>query len=169
MNALSTPTASGTSLSVIAARPPAAATASHPIEVLCFKVGQEQYGVDILQVQEIRRFEAPTRLHGTPDGVLGVLDLRGEIVPLIDARTYLGTPAHFDDSTLTVVFHFGDRQLGLVVDAVADVVEVQARNLGAAPWLGGYAKNGGLSGLTTLADGSLMILLDAKTLLPTLA
>lgn len=131
-------------------------------EVLCFRVGKEYYGVDILDVQEIRSYEAPTRIHGAPDGTLGVLDLRGSIVPLLDARVRLGVAAGFDASTVTIVFSIDGRCVGLVVDQVANVHRLTQDAVRAAPAMVGSSQIG-VTGLTSLADGSLLVLLDVRT------
>lgn len=136
-------------------------------EVLCFRVGNELYGVNILPVQEIRSFEAPTRLFGAPADTLGVLDLRGTIVTLIDARIRLGAPASIDTSTVTIVFRLDGHHIGLVVDQVADVQRLTNDDIRPAPRLGDGTVNIGVTGLSAASDKSLLILLDVRTFLNT--
>lgn len=108
-----------------------------PRECLSFRIGAEDYGIDILQVQEVRSYEAPTRIAQTQPQVLGVLNLRGEIVPVIDMRLQLGlAQANFDDSTVVIVLKVGARVFGLVVDGVSDVVGLAPEQLRPVPGLG---------------------------------
>lgn len=108
-----------------------------PRECLTFRIGAEDYGIDILQVQEVRSYEAPTRIAQTQPQVLGVLNLRGEIVPVIDMRLQLGlAQANFDDSTVVIVLKVGARVFGLVVDGVSDVVGLAPEQLRPVPGLG---------------------------------
>lgn len=108
-----------------------------PRECLTFRIGAEDYGIDILQVQEVRSYEAPTRIAQTQPQVLGVLNLRGEIVPVIDMRLQLGlAQANFDDSTVVIVLKVGARVFGLVVDGVSDVIGLAPEQLRPVPGLG---------------------------------
>ena len=108
-----------------------------PRECLTFRIGAEDYGIDILQVQEVRSYEAPTRIAQTQPQVLGVLNLRGEIVPVIDMRLQLGlAQANFDDSTVVIVLKVGARVFGLVVDGVSDVIGLSPEQLRPVPGLG---------------------------------
>jgi purine-binding chemotaxis protein CheW len=92
-------------------------------EFLAFKLGAEEYALDILRVQEIRACEAPTRIAGAGDCVLGVINLRGVIVPIVDLRRQLRLPpATADAFSVIIVLNLGHRLVGLVVDAVSDVV-----------------------------------------------
>lgn len=134
-------------------------------EVLCFRIGAEEYGVDILCVQEIRSYEAPTRLFGAAADMLGVLDLRGTAVPLVDGRVRLGAPARFDASTVTIVFNLDGRRVGLVVDQVADVHRFATQAVRPAAGLGASTARIGVTGLAARGNGALVILLDARVLL----
>ena len=97
---------------------------------LSFRLGAEQYAIDILRVQEIRGYERPTRLAGAPAFVLGVLNLRGLVVPVVDLRMKLGASAPaYDASTVSIVLNIGARVIGAVVDSVSDVVELPAGDL----------------------------------------
>lgn len=103
-------------------------------EYLSFKVGAEEYALDILKVQEIRSYEPPTRLAGAPASVRGVVNLRGVIVPVIDLRLKLDVGApRYDEFTVVIVLNVLGRVVGVVVDSVCDVVELQADQIRAAP------------------------------------
>ncbi len=115
-----------------------AVTQAHgPRECLTFRIGGEDYGIDILQVQEVRSYEAPTRIAQARPHVLGVLNLRGEIVPVVDMRLQLGiAQANFDDSTVVIVLKVAGRVFGLVVDSVSDVLGLAPEQLRPVPGIG---------------------------------
>ena len=106
-------------------------------EYLSFRLGTEEYGIDILRVQEIRGYEQPTRLVGAPEFIRGVLNLRGVIVPIVDLRVRFGIDAGFDTFTVTVVLNVAGRTVGAVVDSVSDVLELSADNIKPAPEFNG--------------------------------
>lgn len=109
---------------------------SAPSDWLTFCVDTEEYGIDILRVQEIRSFENPTRLINTAACVLGVLDLRGQIVPLVDLHRLFGNKPLVTVSTPVVIFAILGRQIiGLVVSSVTDVVRLTDEHMRAAPSL----------------------------------
>src|SRR5574343_807420 len=110
--------------------------AAAPREVLTSRLGAEEYGIDILAVQDIRRFETATRIANAPAHVLGVMNLRGVIVPILDLRRLLGLPAENGTNTVTVVVNVGTRTVGLVVDAVSDVVALAPEQIQPKPALG---------------------------------
>lgn len=92
-------------------------------EFLAFKLGDEEYGIDILKVQEIRSFEKPTRIAHSPAHVLGVINLRGIIVPVVDLRVKFQLPRKpYDGFTVVIVLNVGARVVGMVVDGVSDVL-----------------------------------------------
>jgi purine-binding chemotaxis protein CheW len=94
-------------------------------EFLTFRLGAVDYGIDILKVQEIRGYEAPTPIAGAPEFIKGVLNLRGVIVPIVDLRSKFGlTRVAFDHLTVTIILSVSGRVVGAVVDAVSDVVEL---------------------------------------------
>jgi len=94
-------------------------------ELLLFRLGQEEYGIDILRVQEIRRYEAVTRLVNTPEHIKGVINLRGTIVPIVDLRIKFNLPVvTYDEFTVVVILNVAKRVIGIVVDAVSDVVSI---------------------------------------------
>ncbi|MFG6461963.1 chemotaxis protein CheW [Roseateles sp. DXS20W] len=137
-------------------------------EVLTSRLGAEEYGIDILAVQEIRRYEAPTRIANAAGHLLGVMNLRGAIVPIVDLRRHLGLPAENGIDTVTVVVNVASRTLGLVVDAVSDVVALQPGHIQPCPALGSATDDGFIVALATVdgADGPrLLQLTDLAALL----
>jgi purine-binding chemotaxis protein CheW len=138
-------------------------------QVLTFCLGAETYGVDILRVQELRGWAPVTRIPQSPDHVLGVLNLRGSIVPIIDLRVRFSLDqAQFTPLTVIVVLSVicasGRREVGLVVDSVSDVVDLDAGDLKETPSLGSKAAAEFISGLATVAD-RMLILLDVDELI----
>lgn len=103
---------------------------------LTFRIGDEEYGIDILRVQEIRSYEPPTRIADAPAWWKGVINLRGVIVPIVDLRLRIGGEARYDTFTVVVVLNVKGRTIGIVVDSVSDVLEVspgQARAVRSEP------------------------------------
>ena len=137
-------------------------------QVLTFQLGEEFYGIDILQVQEIRGWAAVTRIPQSQRHVLGVLNLRGSIVPIIDVRVRFGLPeAAFTPLTVIIVISVmtgaGRRECGLVVDSVSDVVDLTADSIRPAPGLQGSESADYIQSLATI-DGRMLILLNADEL-----
>ncbi|MCC6218847.1 MAG: chemotaxis protein CheW, partial [Aquabacterium sp.] len=103
-------------------------------EYLTFRLGDEEYGIDILKVQEIRGYENPTRIANAPHFLKGVVNLRGTIVPIVDLRLRFGcNSAEYNSFTVTIVLHIGQRTIGTVVDSVSDVVEIPAEAIRPSP------------------------------------
>jgi purine-binding chemotaxis protein CheW len=134
-------------------------------EFLTFRLGAEEYGVDILKVQEIRSWEPPTVIASAPAFVKGVIDLRGAIVPIFDLRLRfgLGEP-RYDRSTVVIILNLAQRVIGIVVDAVSDVVALAAQQIRPAPQLGGALDTGFITGLGALGD-RMLILTDIERLM----
>jgi purine-binding chemotaxis protein CheW len=134
-------------------------------EMLVFKLGSEEYGVDILKVQEIRGYEKVTPIPRSPDYLKGVVNLRGTIVPVIDLRIRFGMPdPKYDSLTVVIVLRIAGRIVGAVVDAVSDVVRLAENEIREAPKLGAMVDGSYLSGVAT--QGERMILaLDIEKLL----
>jgi purine-binding chemotaxis protein CheW len=135
-------------------------------EYLSCRLGDEEYGIEILRVQEIRSFEQPTRMAGAPAHVLGVVNLRGIIVPVLDLRVKFGcASAEFSPTTVVVVLRLSDRTVGAVVDSVSDVLHLQAEQIMPPPDLGPSAAGHGVVGIGTLPAGEgsrMLLLLDAE-------
>jgi purine-binding chemotaxis protein CheW len=146
---------------------PNAAAAVH--QVLTFVIGEATYGIDIPCVQEIRGWSPVTPLPQSPAEVLGVLNLRGAIVPVLDLRLKFGS-ANVQYTPVTVIIVVsvmsakGRREFGMVVDGVSDVIDIAAQDVKRAPDLGGGASGAYIRGLLPVA-GRMVVLLDIELLL----
>ena len=110
-------------------------------EFLSFTLGAEHYGVDILKVQEIRGYDAVTRVPDAPDYIKGVINLRGTIVPVIDLRLKLRLDeARYDAFTVMIVLNVEDRVVGIVVDSVSEVIPLNAEQIRPTPEFGAEGK-----------------------------
>jgi purine-binding chemotaxis protein CheW len=138
-------------------------------EYLSFRAGDEAYGLPILQVREIRSYEAPTRIAGAPQGMLGVMNLCGVVLPLIDLRELLGCRrAAADASTVVIVLAWRSQLAGVVVDGVSDVVALDAGQIQPAPDMASAHGDGSVAGIGSLMQGEvqrLLLLLDIDHLL----
>ncbi|MGD9774042.1 chemotaxis protein CheW [Diaphorobacter sp.] len=143
----------------------AAAAASNAAEYLTFRLGQEEYGIDILRVQEIRSYEQPTRMAHAPEFIKGVIDLRGVIVPIVDLRLKLGcSTADYTDFTVVIILNVGGTVLGAVVDAVADVVALPADSIKPAPQFQSQLDSAFVRGIATVGE-RMLIVVDIESLL----
>ena len=133
-------------------------------EVLSFRLGKEEYGISILKVQEIRGYEAPTRLANAPGFLKGVINLRGRIVPVVDMRIKFGfaNPA-YDNLTVVIILNIAQHVIGMVVDSVSEVVTLEADQIRPAPAMG-TLDAGYLRGLGTVGE-RMLILLDIDALM----
>jgi purine-binding chemotaxis protein CheW len=134
-------------------------------EALSFTLGNEEYGIDILKVQEIRGYDTVTRIANAPDFIKGVVNLRGIIVPIVDMRIKfnLGTPT-YDQFTVVIILNIGDRILGMVVDSVSDVITLMPEQIKPAPEMGTALNTDYLIGLGTI-DERMIILVDIEKLM----
>jgi len=137
-------------------------------QYLTFRLADEQYGVEILRVQTIQGWERVTPLPGTPDYVLGVINLRGAVVPIVDLKQRFGLPDGERGRTTVVVIvrmEGTDREriIGLVADAVCDVCDVSEQELRPAPEIGDRTGTEYLKGLAQI-DERMVILLDVDRL-----
>ena len=136
-----------------------------PGEFLTFTLGEEHYGVDILKVQEIRGYDAVTRVPDAPEYIKGEINLRGTIVPVIDLRLKLRLrEARYDSLTVMIVLNVQDRVVGIVVDGVSDVVPLLQEQIRPKPEFGAAVDTRFISGIGTL-DERMLILLDIEMLL----
>ena len=134
-------------------------------EYLTFKLGQEEYGIDILRVQEIRSYEAPTRIANAPAFLKGVINMRGIIVPIVDLRLKLGCDsAEYNQFTVVIVLNLRGRVVGAVVDSVSDVLELVSDHIRAAPQLHGGSDSNFITGIGSIAE-RMLILLDIDALM----
>ncbi|AZP14327.1 chemotaxis protein CheW [Undibacterium parvum] len=134
-------------------------------EFLAFTLGQEEYGIDILKVQEIRGYEAVTRIANAPDFLKGVINLRGIIVPIVDMRIKfnLGNPT-YDQFTVVIILNIEGRIVGMVVDSVSDVMTLLPEQVRPAPEMGTTFSGDFLIGLGTLEE-RMLILVDIVKLM----
>jgi len=134
-------------------------------EFLAFTLGKEEYGIDILKVQEIRGYETVTRIANAPDFIKGVVNLRGIIVPIVDMRIkfQLGEPT-YDQFTVVIILNIGGRVVGMVVDSVSDVITLSPEQIKPAPEMGTALNTDYLIGLGTL-DQRMLILVNIDKLM----
>ncbi|MGJ7501114.1 chemotaxis protein CheW [Variovorax sp. ZT5P49] len=139
--------------------------ASNRLEVVTFKLGEEEYGIDIQKVQELRGYDAVTRIANAPEYIKGVVNLRGIIVPIIDMRIKfkLGDPT-YDQFTVVIVLNIGGRVVGMVVDSVSDVITLTGDQIKPAPEMGSVLDADYLIGLGTLEE-RMLILVDIDRLM----
>ena len=147
----------------------AKAVAAMPNEFLSFRLGGEEYGIDILRVQEIRSYEAPTRIANAPHFIKGVINLRGVIVPIVDLRLKLGCEsAEYTDFTVVIVLNVRGRVIGVVVDSVSDVLALGADNIKPAPQMSASVDAGYIMGMGCFKSGDverMLILTDIEALM----
>ncbi len=134
-------------------------------EYLTFTLGQEEYGIDILKVQEIRGYDAVTKIANTPEFIKGVINLRGTIVPIVDLRIrfQLGN-VEYSEFTVVIILNLGGRIVGIVVDGVSDVITLEPGQINAVPDLVSTIDTKYLVGLGTVAD-RMLILVDIESLM----
>jgi purine-binding chemotaxis protein CheW len=143
----------------------AAAKGPHGGEFLTFRLGAEEYGIDILRVQEIRSYEPPTRIANAPAFIKGVVNLRGVIVPIVDLRLKLACDtAEYNAFTVVIVLNVRGRVVGAVVDSVSDVLELSAEQVKAAPAMNANIDTGFITGIGSVND-RMLILMDIEALM----
>ncbi|ARN21626.1 chemotaxis protein CheW [Piscinibacter gummiphilus] len=134
-------------------------------EFLTFRLGAEEYGIDILKVQEIRSYEAPTRIANAPSFVKGVVNLRGVIVPIVDLRLKLGCEsAEYNDFTVVIVLNVRGRVVGAVVDSVSDVLELNQDSIRPAPEMASAVDTSFITGISNVNE-RMLILMDIEALM----
>jgi purine-binding chemotaxis protein CheW len=142
----------------------ATAAVSHG-EFLTFRLGGEEYGIDILRVQEIRSYEQPTRIANSPAFLRGVVNLRGVIVPIIDLRVKLNcAAAEFNDSTVVIVLNIQGRVVGAVVDSVSDVLALTTAEVKPAPAMNAQVDMSYITGIANVGE-RMLILMDIQSLM----
>jgi purine-binding chemotaxis protein CheW len=136
-----------------------------PLEFLSFTLGEEEYGIDIQKVQELRGYDAVTRIANAPAFIKGVVNLRGIIVPIIDMRVKLnlGDPS-YDQFTVVIVLNIGGRVVGMVVDSVSDVITLTPDQIKDPPQMGSLLDTDYLIGLGTVNE-RMLILMDIDRLM----
>ena len=134
-------------------------------EFLVFTLGDEEYGIDILKVQEIRGYDQVTRIANTPDFIKGVTNLRGVIVPIVDLRVKFSQgDVEYDDNTVVIVLNLGQRVVGIVVDGVSDVLSLTSDQIRPAPEFAVTLSTEYLTGLGALGE-RMLILVNIEKLL----
>jgi purine-binding chemotaxis protein CheW len=143
----------------------ARAAASAGGEFLTFRLGAEEYGIDILKVQEIRSYEQPTRIANAPAFIKGVVNLRGVIVPIVDLRVKLACETvEYNGFTVVIVLNVRGRVVGAVVDSVSDVLELGAGTIKPAPELHTAVDTSFITGIGSVND-RMLILMDIEALM----
>ncbi|MGZ5037841.1 MAG: chemotaxis protein CheW [Usitatibacter sp.] len=133
-------------------------------EFLSFRLGAEEYAIDILQVREIRAQDPVTRIAGAPAFIRGVINLRGQIVPIVDLRVKLGHDAGYGALTVVIILNIAERPMGIVVDAVSDVVALLPGEIRPAPEMSLSLDAGFIRGLAPL-DERMLIVMDIARLM----
>jgi purine-binding chemotaxis protein CheW len=134
-------------------------------EYLTFVLGEEEYGLEILKVQEIRGYDSVTQIANTPDFIKGVVNLRGKIVPIVDLRIkfHLGKVV-YDEFTVVIILNFGGRVVGIVVDGVSDVMALKEEQISDVPSLVTSIDTKYIVGLATV-EQQMLILVDIEQLM----
>ena len=134
-------------------------------EFLTFRLGAEEYGIDILRVQEIRSYEEPTRIANAPEFIKGVVNLRGVIVPVVDLRLNLNcASAEYNEFTVVIVLNVHGRVVGAVVDSVSDVLELKPEQINAAPQMSTTVDTSFITGIASVGE-RMLIIMDIEALM----
>ena len=138
-------------------------------EYLTFRLDTEEYGIDILKVQEIRGYDTVTKIAGAPAFIKGVINLRGVIVPIIDLRIKFSLgEARYDEFTVVIILNLAGRTVGAVVDSVSDVLELDPAQIKAVPEFQSMMDADYITGLGSIGDGDearMLILVDIDRLM----
>jgi purine-binding chemotaxis protein CheW len=127
-------------------------------EYLTYRLGDEEYGIDIQKVQEIRSYDAPTRIPNVPHFIKGVVNLRGVIVPILDLRLKLNcAEAVYTESTVVIVLGILGRVVGVVVDAVSDVLDLKSADIKDPPGLAAESDPDFITGIASVGERMLML------------
>ena len=134
-------------------------------EFLTFRLGDEEYGIEILKVQEIRGYDSITQIANAPEFIKGVINLRGIIVPIVDMRIRFNLEkVDYDRFTVVIILNIAGRVVGMVVDGVSDVIALSGDQVRPAPGLGSAIETEYILGLGTV-DGRMLILVDIEKLM----
>ncbi len=143
----------------------AAAQQGTHAEFLTFRLGAEEYGIDILRVQEIRSYEEPTRIANAPHFIKGVVNLRGVIVPVVDLRIKLNCEkVEYNGFTVVIVLNVHGRVVGAVVDSVSDVLELSHELIKPAPEMNTTVDTSFITGIASVGE-RMLILMDIAALM----
>lgn len=134
-------------------------------QYLTFLLGGEQYGIEILSVQEIKGYTGVTSLPNTPRHIRGIMNLRGTVIPVVDLRIRFGMPEQeYTKFNVVIVLKLRTKAVGLVVDAVSDVLDIAASDLKEAPEYGARTDSRFIQGIATMGE-KLVVILDIDKLL----
>lgn len=141
------------------------ATGGGSRELLTFTLGKEEYGIDILKVQEIRGYDAVTAIANSPDFIKGVINLRGIIVPIVDMRIKfkLGNVT-YNELTVVIILNVANRVVGIVVDGVSDVIALTPDQIKPAPEFSEALEMQYITGMGTV-DQRMIIVVDIEKLM----
>lgn len=135
------------------------------IQFVTFRLKDETYGIHVMQVQEVLRVSEIAPVPGAPDHVLGIVNLRGNVVTVVDTRTRFGLPTtQLDDASRIVIIESDEQVVGILVDSVAEVVELRQSEIDTAPSIGGEESSRYIQGIASHDDG-LLIVVDLNKLL----
>lgn len=135
------------------------------LQLVIFKLGREEYGVSILQVQEIKRITDITRVPNTPDYIKGVINLRGSVLPVIDLKNRLNLPQQTStEDTRIIIVKVEELSIGMVVDAVSEVLTISQQHVDSPEVVAGSVSANYLSGVGKLED-RLLILLNLEAII----
>jgi len=142
-----------------------AANSDEVLQWVTYKLGEETYGINVMQVQEVLRHTEIAPVPGAPDYVLGIINLRGNVVTVIDTRSRFGLPSSdISDNTRIVIIESDDQVVGILVDSVAEVVYLRSSEIDSAPNVGTEESAKFIQGVSN-RDGQLLILVDLNKLL----
>lgn len=136
------------------------------IKAIVFRLGEEIYGVDVKQVQTIERMVPLTRVPRTPAFVKGVMNLRGQVMPVIDLRERFGLPKkEYTEEARIITVKVGEIEVGLIVDAANDIIDLSEDLIESPPEVVGGIKAKYLRGVAKLEDGRLLVMLNLEQVL----
>ncbi|RYH09738.1 chemotaxis protein CheW [Tropicimonas sp. IMCC6043] len=139
---------------------------SSDCELLSFRVGEQEYSVDIMSVREIRGWTRPTPLPHSADYVRGVINLRGTVLPIVDLSRRLGIPVgEASERNVIIVAHIRHQAVGLLVDAVSDILAIPESDMQPPPEMAADSERGFVQSLT-IVDGRMLRILDLEAVLP---
>lgn len=142
-----------------------AANSDEVLQWVTYKLGDETYGINVMQVQEVLRHTDIAPVPGAPDYVLGIINLRGNVVTVIDTRSRFGLPSSdITDNTRIVIIESDEQVVGILVDSVAEVVYLRSSEIDSAPNVGTEESAKFIQGVSN-RDGQLLILVDLNKLL----
>ena len=128
------------------------------LQIVCFKIGQEEYGIDILQVQEIQKVPKILQIPFAQEHILGVIDLRGKVIPIIDLGKKFGIIADLDNSSRIVVVDISGKKIGLAIDSVSNVMKIDTSSMDPPPPVVKGVASKYIVGIAKLKDGFIVVL-----------